>query len=97
MVEKSLITGATGDVGREVAEIFSDVLDRKIASSRPSPLSYTCHMWQRGYTLGFIGASTRIYLTTRFGFAETIRPDAAELLDREPIQTQQFARDYLPR
>ena len=78
----------------EVAEILSEVLGRKITYSHPSSPRFAWRMWRRGQPLGFIGVTTGIYLTTRFGMAEIITPDSGDLLGRAPITLRQYTSDF---
>lgn len=54
----------------------------------------TSRRWRRGHPLGYVVVITTIYLTTRFGMAETVHPETAVLLDRPPLTMQQFISHY---
>jgi hypothetical protein len=57
-------------------------------------LRFAWHLWRQGQPLSYVAVVTAIYLTTRFGLAETVTPDTAVLLNRPPISMQQFIVDY---
>lgn len=77
-----------------VAALMSDVLGRPISYSQPHFLRFAWRFWRRGHPLGYVAVMTAIYLTTRFGMAETVHPETAVLLDRPPITMRQFISDY---
>lgn len=80
----------------QVAEIMTQALGRPIVYSNPSLPRFFWRFWRRGYPLGYIGVMSAIYMTTRFGLAQTITPHAQQLLGRAPISLQQFIQDYAP-
>jgi hypothetical protein len=51
-------------------------------------------MWRRGNPLNYVGVVSAIYMTTRFGMAEHVTPQAAELLGRPPITMRHFVEDH---
>ena len=87
------LTGKVALSYYEVADIFSEVLDRPIRYSNPSPIRFAWRMHKQGHPWGFVGVISGIYLTTRFGLAQTITPVVNELLGRDPIAMQDFVRD----
>jgi uncharacterized protein YbjT (DUF2867 family) len=77
----------------QVAAILSDVLGRPITYSDPSLLRFAWRMHERGHAWAYVGVMSAIYTTTRLGMAETVHPDLARLLGRQPITFRQFAED----
>lgn len=88
------LTGSQALDYYQVAEIMTRHLERPIVYRNPSLLHFIYRLWRRGYPLSYIGVVSAIYMTTRFGFAETICPDAEELLGRAPITLEQFVHDF---
>lgn len=78
----------------QVAEIMTQCLGRSIVYSNPSLLRFFWRFWRRGYPLSYIGVVSAIYMTTRFGLAETITPHTQQILGRAPISLKQFVRDH---
>lgn len=79
-----------------VAKLLTAALNRSIGYSHPHLLRFAWRLWRRGLPLSYVTVVTAIYLTTRFGLAETVTPDTAVLLNRPPITMQQFINDYAP-
>jgi uncharacterized protein YbjT (DUF2867 family) len=88
------LTGSQALDYYQVASVFSDVLKREITYSDPSLFRFAWRMWRRGHPSGFVAVTSGIYLTTRFGLANRITPDTAELLGRPPIMLRQYVVDY---
>lgn len=78
----------------QVAEIMTQYLGRPIGYSNPSLPRFVWRFWRRGYPLSYVGVVSAIYITTRFGLAETITPHTQQLLGRAPISLKQFVQDY---
>jgi uncharacterized protein YbjT (DUF2867 family) len=88
------LTGSESLDYYQVAEIFTDVLQRPITYSNPSVLEFVVTMLQRGTPLAFVLVMSGIYSTVRFGLAGELYPDTAEVLGRSPISLSTFVRDY---
>lgn len=88
------LTGSEALDNGEVAALMSDALGRPIGYSQPHFLRFAWRFWRRGHPLGYVAVMTAIYLTTRFGMAETVHPETAVLLNRPPITMRQFINDY---
>jgi uncharacterized protein YbjT (DUF2867 family) len=88
------LTGSEALTYYQVAEMMSEVLGRPIAYTNPSPWRFAWRFWRRGRSLSYTAVVTAIYLTTRFGLAETVTPHTADLLQRPPISMRQFIVDY---
>ncbi|MCB0122170.1 MAG: SDR family oxidoreductase [Caldilineaceae bacterium] len=78
----------------QVAEIMSQCLGRSIVYGNPSLLRFFWRFWRRGYPVSYIGVVSTIYMTTRFGLAQTVTPRTQQLLGRAPISLKQFVQDY---
>lgn len=88
------LTGSEALSYFEVADLFSQVLGRTITYSDPSPLRFAWRIRQHGHPWGYVSVMTAIYLTTRFGMAQAIAPEMAQLLGCPPIRMQQFIADF---
>lgn len=88
------LTGSEALDYYQVAEIMTHYLGRSIVYSSPSLSHFFWRFWRRGYALSYIGVVSAIYMTTRFGLAETITPHTQELLGRAPITLKQFVQDF---
>jgi len=78
----------------QVANIMTEIFERPIHYSNPSVLRFIWRFWRQGYHLSYIIVVSTIYLTTRFGLAETITPHTEKLLGRKPISMTQFIQDH---
>jgi uncharacterized protein YbjT (DUF2867 family) len=87
------LTGSEALDYYQTAAIFTEVLGRSIRYSSPTPWRFAWRMWRRGHPLSYVGVVSAIYMTTRFGLAESIDPTAASLLGRPPITMRQFVTD----
>ncbi len=90
------LTGSESLTYYEVAEIFTDVLGRKITYSNPSLLRFARRMRKRGYAWGYVAVTAGLYLSTHRGSAERISDDIRRLLGREPIKMRQYVENYAP-
>jgi uncharacterized protein YbjT (DUF2867 family) len=90
------LTGSQALDYGEVAAMLSEALGRPIRYSNPNFLRFAWRLWQHGFPLSYATVVTAIYLTTRFGLAETVIPETAVLLERPPITMKQFISDYTP-
>lgn len=80
----------------EVADRFSEVLGREIRYATPSVLVFVRHMREQGHPWPFVLVMTGIYLTARFGLADTVTDDLETVLERPPTSMRTFIRDYRP-
>lgn len=78
----------------EVAEIFTNVLARRVVYSNPSIFKFAFRMYRRGLQPQFIAVMIAIYTTTRLGLAATVTEDVRHLLQRAPITMEEFVSDY---
>lgn len=88
------LTGSEALDYYEVAEIFTNVLGRKIFYTHPSVFNFALKMYRRGFNAGFIAVMLGIYTTARLGLAAKVTEDVRYLLQRSPISMSEFVRDY---
>ncbi|WP_049981770.1 SDR family oxidoreductase [Halolamina rubra] len=88
------LTGAEAVNYHEVAEIFSEVLDRRITYAEPSLFEFVRRYNGRGYPLPFLAVMCAIYTTARLGLAARVTGDTEEILGREPRDMETFVEDY---
>jgi uncharacterized protein YbjT (DUF2867 family) len=78
----------------QVAEIFTQVLNKPIRYTNPSVIKFITQMRARGLPIGFVLVMAAIYTTTRLGLASSITSDVQVLLKRPPLTMRQFVEDY---
>lgn len=88
------LTGSEALDYYEVANIFSEVLERPITYTNPSVFKFVATMLKRETPLPFALVMGGIYTTVRFGLADPLYSDTANLLNREPISFCTFVKDY---
>lgn len=88
------LTGAEALDYFQVAEVFSAVLDRKIAYQNPSALGFIWYSWRRGIPLKFVLVMSMLYASTRSGMADVVTDDVLQVLGRPPISFRQYVEDY---
>lgn len=88
------LTGAEALSYDQVAEIFTEVLGRKITYSDPAPPKFGLEMQRRGIKPEFVNVMILIYNTCRFGLAARVTDDVARILGREPKSIRDFVTDF---
>lgn len=88
------LTGKEALTYYEVADIFTEVLGRRITYSNPSPFHFAWRMKKRGNPWGYVLVTTGLYFATRRGSAEEIADGIQQLLGRDPITMRQYVEDY---
>lgn len=88
------LTGAEALSYHDVADVFSDVLEREIRYDEPSVLEFYRHRRQKGEPLGFLMVTVALYTVARLGLADRVTDDFQTLTGREPRSLATFARDY---
>lgn len=88
------LTGPAALDFSEVAEAFSDVLDRPIRYENPSRLAFGRHMYQRGHSLGFVLFMIVEYSVVRRGFSGRTTDDVETIMGRSPRPIRDFVEDY---
>ncbi|GAB1422392.1 SDR family oxidoreductase [Anaerolineales bacterium] len=87
------LTGSEALNYYEVAEIMSEVLERKIAYKNPSALGFFFQQIKKGTKLGYAVVVTLLYTITKRGNAEDTSDDVETILQRKPILFEQFVQD----
>jgi uncharacterized protein YbjT (DUF2867 family) len=88
------LTGPAALDFTEVAEVFSDVLDRRIAYADPSRLAFARRMSRRGFSPGFVAFMIVEYSIVRLGRSGRTTDDVETLLGRPPRTVRDFVADY---
>lgn len=78
----------------QVADLFTEVLERQITYCNPSIPHFIRYHRQQGITLPAILIMVGLYTATRFGSGKRVTGDAAALLGRAPITVRQYIEDY---
>jgi len=78
----------------QVAEIFSEILGRKIIYRNPNVFQFV-HAWRgTGLPLQYVLVMAVLYTSTRFGMAAQVTQDVERLLGRSPLTMRQYIEDY---
>jgi len=88
------LTGAESLDYYQAAGILSDELGRTITFANPAPPRFFFGNLSRKAPFMFTLVQTFLYLSTKSGMADVVTGTVRELLGREPISFQQYARDY---
>jgi uncharacterized protein YbjT (DUF2867 family) len=88
------LTGSEGLDYWETAQIMSRALGREIIYRNPNPLSFLIETARRGTPLKYALVMTGLYLSTRFGMAESVTSEVEQLTGRKPITFRQYVQDY---
>ncbi|MFX0063541.1 MAG: SDR family oxidoreductase [Candidatus Hermodarchaeota archaeon] len=78
----------------QVSNILSTILERKINYTNPHPREFQARMIKEGYNEELVDVMNKLYFIVKMGKAGKITPDTKELLGREPIKFEQYAKDY---
>ena len=78
----------------EVADIFTEVLERKITYPNPSILKFLREMRALGSSLVISLVMAFLYTSVRFGFAAIVSKDTEKVLGRTPTTVKKYAEDY---
>ncbi len=88
------ITGARALSYHDVADVFTQVLDREIRYDEPSVFEFYRHRRAKGDPLGFVAVTVALYTVARLGLADTVTDDFRRLTGHEPRTLETFVRDY---
>jgi uncharacterized protein YbjT (DUF2867 family) len=88
------LTGSQALDYYEVANLFSEILGRKIVYKDPTSLSFFMRQLRRGGALPYALVTTWLYTNTRNGMADVVTGEVERLLGREPITMRQFINDF---
>ena len=78
----------------QVAEVFSEVLRRRITYRNPSAAQFLWRQIWAGTTVPFALIMTWLYWSTRNGMAAQVTGEVQRLLGREPISLRRYVEDY---
>lgn len=87
------LTGSEALDYYKVAEMFSEVLGRKITYQNPSSMQFFRRQTQNN-KLMFALVTTWLYDNTRKGMAETVTGEVKRLLGKDPILMRNYIEDY---
>ncbi len=89
------ITGPESLNYDEIAEILTDVLDRKITYRKPSFLKYRKeYIKNRGLDKGYVNITVMLYFMTRMGTAKKVTDEFYQLTGKKPRTFRQFALNH---
>jgi uncharacterized protein YbjT (DUF2867 family) len=77
----------------QVADLFSQVLGRRITYKNPSRLAYFFRQLGKS-PLMFAVVTTWLYSNTRHGMADRVTGEVKRLLGRDPIAIRKYIEDY---
>lgn len=80
----------------QVAELFTQVLGRRIVYTNPATLTFLVDAVRLGVPLPFAMVMTFLYMSTRGGIAVRTTRDVQRLLGRPPVTLRQYIEDYRP-
>lgn len=89
------LTGAEALDYYEVADLFSEVLGRKVVYRNPSMLGYVLRQLRSRASIPYIFVTAWLYNNTREGMADVVTNEVQRLLGRPPVSMRQFIEDYL--
>ena len=88
------LTGSEALDYYQVAELFSQVLGRKITYKNPSGFGFFVRQLQNKSKLMFALVTTWLYSNTKSGMADVLTGEVEHLLGRKPILMRQYIEDY---
>lgn len=88
------LTGSEAVNYYQVADILTEVLNRKISYKNPPTLKFRQTLIRRGTKKEFANVMTMLYIMTKLGTAELVTGEAERLLKRRPITFKQYAEDH---
>lgn len=90
------ITGPEALDYYEVAQILSEVTERKITYAKPGFLRYrSYYINKRGLDKVYVNVTVALYFMTRMGTAKEVTNGFFELTGKKPRTLEEFARDNL--
>lgn len=88
------LTGGEAMDYYQVAELFTEILGRKITYKDPALWQYATYQLRRGQPLGYTLVTAWLYNNTRRGMAARVTGEVLRLLGRPPITMRQYIQDY---
>ncbi|MFC7044185.1 SDR family oxidoreductase [Halobacteriaceae archaeon GCM10025711] len=77
-----------------VADVFTDVLGRRITYANPSRLAFARHVYRRGVPASLVAFMVLEYSVVRLGRSGRTTDDVESVLGRPPRSLRQFVRDH---
>jgi hypothetical protein len=77
-----------------VADLFTQVLGRKITYKNPSAAAFFVRQLQNKSKLMFALITTWLYTNTKRGMADVITNEVERLSGRKPLLMRQYIQDY---
>ena len=78
----------------QVADIFTDVLGKRVTYPNPSPWRFWRRMKERGLPTPFILIMIGLYTVCRLGLVSHVSNDVAQVLGRAPTSMKKYVADY---
>lgn len=88
------LTGAESLDLWETADVFSEVLERRIVYRNPGVLAFVRHVRAAGQPLAFGLVMTGVYTVARLGLAAEVSPELERLIGRSPTVLRRFIEDH---
>jgi uncharacterized protein YbjT (DUF2867 family) len=89
-----ILTGAEALDYWQTSKILSETLGREITYRNPNPLTFFFQTLRRGASFSYTIIVMGLYLSTRFGMAQSVTNEVERLIGRKPISFQQYTQDY---
>jgi uncharacterized protein YbjT (DUF2867 family) len=87
------LTGPVGLDYYQVADLFTQVIGRKITYKNPSAPAFFFRQ-MRKFPLMFALVTTWLYANTKSGMADQVTGEVKRITGREPIHLRQYIQDY---
>ncbi|WP_303657504.1 hypothetical protein [Halorussus limi] len=88
------LTGPDALTYRQVAGVFSAVLNRSVEYADSSIPEFAWHMHRRGFDWSYVAVMVAIYTTARLGLADRVTEDVSRVLGRDPRTLRAYIADY---
>ncbi|WP_078548833.1 SDR family oxidoreductase [Litchfieldia alkalitelluris] len=88
------LTGSEALDYYEVSNILTNVLGRTITYRNPGFFEFRRTIIKRGTRKDFANVMTMLYAITKMGTAEKVTEETQNLLNREPIKFEEYAKDF---
>lgn len=89
------LTGKYALTFTQVAEVFSEVLDKPIRYNNPSVFRFFLHMRNRGIPIGLIIFMIIEYSVTKLGKSGLVTDEIRAILNRPPKSIMEFVQDHI--
>ncbi|SMG23107.1 SDR family oxidoreductase [Paenibacillus aquistagni] len=88
------LTGSEALTYEDIALIMSKVLKRRIEYKNPNVFTFRKVSMKRGMPKDFVNVMSILYTMTKWGTARLVTNDLEAILNRPPIQFEQYVKDY---